>query len=222
MESNIKNNVRMKSTHDIISGIEDYSKKNYQIGIENNFLRVRQYLTLQQHLKNSKFIDISSIIQQFRMIKDSSELKLMRKSAKVCEKVQTVSREYIRSGITELDLAGEIQREITRYGSTFSYFDGYWGRTPFIIASGENLWARSDFPPVLSGVGPCISVPHGPSDRILKSNDIVVVEVATHMMKLYKIGHLCSLGGAGELRLPAVIDGGCTVFIMILDKHQQF
>jgi len=175
----IKDLVQIKSTKDIFNGIKDFDKKELLIGIEYNFLRVGQFFSVKKELKKSKFVDISSTIQELRIIKDDLEKKLIRNSAKISEKVQQIAREYLRPGITELELAGEIQREITKYGSIFSYFDGYWARTPFIIASGENLWARSDFPPVLSGVGPCNAEPHGPSNRVIKSGDIVVVDVAT-------------------------------------------
>jgi Xaa-Pro aminopeptidase len=171
--------IPIKSTREIFENVDQYDIKEYFIGIENNFLRVGLFLYLKKYLASSSFTDVSSSIQQMRMIKDDLELKCARKSAKLAEKVQDVSREYIKPGITELDLAGEIQRVITRNGSTFSYFDGYWGRTPFIVSSGENLWARSDFPPVLSGVGPYKAEPHGPSNRVINNGDIVVVDVAT-------------------------------------------
>ncbi|MHA1268402.1 MAG: M24 family metallopeptidase [Candidatus Helarchaeota archaeon] len=178
-ESHINELIKIKSTNDIFKEIIDSTEYKNNIGIEFNFLRVGQLENIKKNLKNPNFKDISQIIQDLRTIKDDLEIKLIKQSAKICEKVQKVAKEYIRPGITELDLAGEIQREITKHGSTFSYFDGYWGRTPFIIASGENLWARSDFPPVLSGVGPCSAEPHGPSNRIIKNEDIVVVDVAT-------------------------------------------
>jgi len=178
-ESKIKDIEQIRSTKDILKQIDNYNTKNYKIGIEFNFLRVGQFFNLQKELKNSDFIDIGYDIQKLRMIKDELELNNARKSAKIAEKVHTITREYLRPGISELELAGEIQKEITKNGSVFSYFDGYWGRTPFIIASGENLWARSDFPPVLSGIGPDKSEPHGPSHRLIKEGDIVVVDVAT-------------------------------------------
>ncbi|MBD3228650.1 MAG: M24 family metallopeptidase [Candidatus Lokiarchaeota archaeon] len=178
-ESQIKDLVNIHSTSEVLKSIDGFKENEYNIGIENNFLRVGLFLYLKKYLPTSNFYDVSSIIREMRMIKDDLELEYVRKSAKVNEEVQTVSREYLKEGITELDLAGEIQKVLTENGSTFSYFDGYWGRTPFIIASGENLWARSDFPPVLSGVGSSPAVPHGPSDREIKKDDIVVVDVAS-------------------------------------------
>ncbi|MHA1231682.1 MAG: M24 family metallopeptidase [Candidatus Helarchaeota archaeon] len=178
-ESHIKDVVQIKSTYNILNGIDEFETKKYNIGIEKNFMRVSQYEGLKKYLKKSVFKDIATSIQNLRMIKDELELNLVRKSAKICEKVQDVAREYIRPGISELELGAEIQHLLTKSGSTFSYFDGYWGRTPFIIASGENLWARSDFPPVLSGIGPCNAEPHGPSNRIIQEGDIVVVDIAS-------------------------------------------
>ncbi|MHA1143385.1 MAG: M24 family metallopeptidase [Candidatus Helarchaeota archaeon] len=177
-ESPIREKIILKSTRQIFDKLSELNCQN-QIGLELDSLSTSQFLRFKKVFPDSNFTNLSQPIKLQRSIKDAEELELLRKSAKVGERVQTVCREMLRPGITELDLAGEIQREITRHGSIFAYFNHYWARTPFIIASGENLWARSDFPPVLCGVGASKAEPHGPSHRVIKDGDIVVVDVAT-------------------------------------------
>ncbi|MHA1894349.1 MAG: M24 family metallopeptidase, partial [Candidatus Helarchaeota archaeon] len=149
------------------------------IGLEMDSLRARTFQILTKKLPNIEFKDVNNEILLMRSIKDKDEIEFLKKSGKIAEKVQDVSREFIKAGVSELELAGEIQKEITKHGSVFSYFNHYWARVPFIIASGENIWKRSDFPPVLSGLGSHKAVPHGPSKRIMREGDIVVVDVAT-------------------------------------------
>ncbi|NHI92541.1 MAG: aminopeptidase P family protein [Candidatus Lokiarchaeota archaeon] len=177
-ESPIKDIRKLNKSSEVYDQIKNYSNSN-SIGLEMDTLRARTYQDIMKIFPSSTLEDISNEILLLRSIKDKDELDNMRKSAKIAEKVQDVSREFIKPGISELDLAAEIQREITRYGSVFSYFNHYWSRNPFIIASGEGLWKRSDFPPVLSGLGNHKAVPYGPSGRIIKEGEIVVVDVAT-------------------------------------------
>ena len=177
-ESPIKEIISLTETKQIFRRIEAMNII-HRIGLEMGSLRAQQYLRFVKQFPNAEFVNLTPIIERLRAVKDPKEQELIRKSAKVGERVQAICREYLRAGMTELELAGEIKREITKFGSIFAYFNHYWARTPFIIASGENLWARSDFPPVLCGIGGSKAVPHGPSHRIIQNGDMVVVDVAT-------------------------------------------
>ena len=175
-ESPLKNIRKINNSNEIYDKLKSLKIKS--LGLEMDTLRARTYQILLQKFSSSDFVDLSQNILLLRSIKDNDELDCMRESAKVAEKVQEVSREFIKPGVSELDLAGAIQGEITKRGSIFSFFNHYWARNPFVLASGENIWGTTDFPPVLSGVGYHKSNPHGPSSRVIKEGDIVVVDVA--------------------------------------------
>jgi len=176
-ESPIKDIRLLNKTNDVFKAMKELGNLE-AIGVEMDSLRVRTYQALLKVFDSVKFDDLSNDILYLRSIKDKDEIEFLKKSAKVAEKVQEVSRDFIKPGVSELDLAGVIQGEITKRGSIFAFFNHYWARNPFVIASGENLWGTTDFPPVLSGVGYHKSYPHSAGDRIIKDGDIVVVDVA--------------------------------------------
>jgi len=178
-ESGIKKVLRLNSTEDVINEIKTLGLDKGKIGIEMNLVRVNQYLKLTKDLQ-AAFVDINPLFYKLRSIKDSTEIDSFKKSAKAAMKVQKACREFLRPGITELDVAAEVSREAKINGSWNPITNLFWDSNGFVLASGENLYTPGDYP-ILSGVGLSNATPRSASNRLLKEGDIFVLDFATNV-----------------------------------------
>lgn len=79
-----------------------------------NFQRVRP---------DAHLVMASQILRELRMIKDDEELALMRKAGEITTQVFGEVLDHLRPGVTELDIASEIDHLLQKYGAEGSSFD---------------------------------------------------------------------------------------------------
>ena len=108
---------------------------------------------IKQKITNLDFEDISDIIREMREIKDSYELEMIRKSTKIAEKALKRAVELAEPGITETEIAAEIEYVIRKEGAQTSFEP--------IVASGRN----SAYPHFI------------PSLKKLEKGDFVVIDL---------------------------------------------
>jgi Xaa-Pro aminopeptidase len=124
-----------------------------RIGIEMDYVPMRDMERLQKLLPGARWEPCHSIFNRLRMIKTPRELELMRDLARITDRSIKEALESVSAGDTEMDLAGAVTTNLFRYGAqNFKWL---------ILASGE----RSQFPNV------------GPTHRKLQRGDIVRLEV---------------------------------------------
>lgn len=80
-----------------------------RIGIEAGFMPLNTHRLLSQNLRDWETVDISTEIQQLRMIKDEGEIENVRKAAVLAEAGMQAAVDTIKSGATEIEtnIAGE-------------------------------------------------------------------------------------------------------------------
>ena len=127
---------------------ENLSKKIKIIGTEENDLSVAEYRKIRKYFKTASLADL----QNLRVIKDSSEVKSIGKAAGIGDATFDFILGKIKKGVTEQELAFEIEFFIKRKGANISF--------PPIVAFGANS-----------------SIPHhNTSDQRLKTNDPVLLD----------------------------------------------
>jgi len=115
---------------------------------------VAEYNALKKHLKR-RITAVGGIVEQVRQFKDAEEVAAIQKAARIAAKALSALRPYVRTGITESELAGELDFEIRKLGATNS-FD------------------------TIAAFGPNASRPHHqPGSRKLKENDSVLIDFGT-------------------------------------------
>ena len=78
-------------------------------------------------LSNPELVDVSPLVNRMRRVKTSQELALMESAAHIVDKAMASVTEQIRPGVTERDLAEEIDHQMSRAGSRVPSFDtGAW------------------------------------------------------------------------------------------------
>lgn len=105
-------------------------KNLHNIGIEKNNIRLSTYYTLLCNF-SEKIKPIQGLVEKLRSQKDEKELEFIKKAQNITDKVF----EYVLSlklwEMTELELAGEMELYMKKYGA-----EGYSFKT--IVAKGEN------------------------------------------------------------------------------------
>lgn len=131
--------------------IENYDIKN--LGIESDYLTIENFYRLKEHLQNVNLIKAEDILKKLRIIKDSEEISAIKEAQMITDKTFSHIINHIRPGVTELELASEIDCFMKKIGAEKTSFET-------IVVSGK----RS-------------SLPHGlPSSKKLQIGDTITMD----------------------------------------------
>jgi len=125
-----------------------------KIGIPFNKISAKELQELRKSLSEIDLIDISDDLNSLRLVKTSFEIKIMKESCEVTDKVMKAALDAIQEDIRENEIAGIVLREALISGASGDFI------TP-IVASG---WRSS--------------LPHGrATDKVIEKGDIVTVDI---------------------------------------------
>lgn len=148
----------MKMAESIATLLED--KRLRKIGIESEKMNVLEYLHLKG--KNIETVPTSNFVEKIRMIKNDSEVEKIKKAASITDKTFHHILNYIKSGMSEKQVANEIDRYGLEIGADGTAFET-------IVASG----IRS-------------ALPHGhASNKILKKNEMIILDFGFMVERYY-------------------------------------
>jgi Xaa-Pro aminopeptidase len=128
-----------------------------RLGFEEDTVVYGQFTSIQQSLSGIILKPTSSLIEKLRMVKDDAEISIMTEAALLADRTFEYIVQRIKPGITERQIARDIEFFMRSQGATSSSFDT-------IVASGE----RS-------------ALPHGvASDRIIQNNEFVKLDFGAY------------------------------------------
>ena len=134
----------------IIKRLRDLKIRN--VGFDS--LKASTYLKLKESSDEIMFKDAGDIIWTLRKVKTPSEISLIRKAAELTSRGMRRAAEVIEAGLSEREVAAEIEYEMRKAGSDGVSFDT-------IVSSGPNS-----------------AFPHGGcGDRVIKKDDLVIIDV---------------------------------------------
>ena len=134
----------------IIKRLRDLKIRN--VGFDS--LKASTYLKLKESSDEIMFKDAGDIIWTLRKVKTPSEISLIRKAAELTSRGMRRAAEVIEAGLSEREVAAEIEYEMRKAGSDGVSFDT-------IVSSGPNS-----------------AFPHGGcGDRVIKKGDLVIIDV---------------------------------------------
>lgn len=146
----------------IVADTRDVSEEESQnffvfcenIGFEENYITYEQYKRLKQKYRINNMVETEGIIEKQRMIKDEEEIEKIKKACEITDNCFKHLLEYIKEGMTEKEVALEIEMFFKTNGADGVSFDP-------IVASGENS-----------------SIPHWiPSNRKIKNADPILIDM---------------------------------------------
>ncbi len=100
-----------------------------RVGIEDDNLRVSEYQILRKSSK-AKLKEVAGLVEGVRVIKDSAEMKLVRKAVKITDQAFNKIKKEIKVGMTEKQVARRIDELFLELGADGAAFST-------IVANGE-------------------------------------------------------------------------------------
>lgn len=186
-----------------------------RIGMELDVLPVSFYERYRKVFPGAAISDATPLIRRVRMIKSDFELEIMRRAAIQVDRVCRRAREVIREGMTDLDLAAELEYT--------ARLDGHLGHIRMRVFNGEMIFghafsgadgavpAYTDTP--LGGVGMSPSFGQGCSGTGLVPQQPIVVDFAgsrdgylVDQTRVFALGGLPEYLLAGHRDMLAVQD----------------
>ncbi len=126
------------------------------LGFEEGNVTYQLYTKYRNHL-SVEMVPLTGVVEKLRMIKTDEEIRHIKSAADISDQAFTHILDYIRPGITEIDIANELEFSMRKLGAASSAYD-------IIIASG----LRS-------------ALPHGvASTKVVEKGDMVTLDFGAY------------------------------------------
>ena len=169
------------------------------LGVEMDVLPASMFFNLQKLFPGVNLVDCSAIIKKQRAVKSSLEIEQIQHVSDMMDKVFASVPEFLRPGMTEVELAGQLEARLRKEGHQglvrvrgFNQ-DFHYG----CLLSGPNGGVPSFFDGPLGGPGIYAAFPFGTGDRVIEKNEPVLIDYvgvkngySVDMTRLYVIGDL--------------------------------
>lgn len=127
--------------------------KNQKVLFEDQNVSAACYLKMNEVLENAEFSSGSAMLDKLRMLKNEKELDIMAKAEQICCRAFERILDFVRPGITEKQLATELEYYMKQEGGEGAAFDT-------IAISGARC-----------------SLPHGtPTEKKIEKGDFVTLD----------------------------------------------
>ena len=124
------------------------------VGFEEHYVTYAKYKNYMHTFKINNFEETEHIIEKQRMIKDKEEIELIRQACEITDACFEYLKDYIKVGLTEKQIAKEIDEFFISKGAEGNAFDT-------IVASGVNS-----------------SKPHSiPTDKVIEEGDPITIDM---------------------------------------------
>ncbi len=113
--------------------LKDYCHKKgiRSLGFEKKYVSYELYKTLKDKFKDIELIPVSGLVEELRAVKDDYEQDCLRKACAITDEVFERILKFIKPGMTEKEIALEMQYLLCKSGADDSSFD-------IIVAAGKN------------------------------------------------------------------------------------
>jgi Xaa-Pro aminopeptidase len=124
-----------------------------RLGFETAHLSHRGYAKLQAAIGGVKLTALENEIEKLRQIKDAQEVEAIETAIRTQETAFAEVRKWVRPGMTEKEVAGELDCRMRRHGAEASAFE------------------------TIAAAGPRGSLPHArPTERVIRKRDALLVD----------------------------------------------
>ena len=144
----------LEYTPPITKFVYDLLLKNkvHWLAIEKNRMSAELFLSLSE-FAGINIVPLSGIVEHLRMVKEPKEVETIKKACEISSKSFKEMLPFIKEGVTERDIAAELEYRFRKNGADKTSFDT-------ITAAGERG-----------------ALPHGmPSNRKVKAHELIVID----------------------------------------------
>lgn len=116
-----------------------------RLGFEKDHVTYSQFENYKKELE-VELAPVSGIIETLRLTKDTAELEIMRKAAKIADEAFEHIQSFIKPGVKEIEISNELEFFMRKQGATSSSFDiivasGFRSALPHGVASDKEIQA---------------------------------------------------------------------------------
>ncbi|GGE73778.1 M24 family metallopeptidase [Priestia taiwanensis] len=127
-----------------------------QLGFEQSHVTYATFKSYEESI-DTNLVPVSGVIEKLRLIKNPSEIKILKEAAEIADAAFKHILTFIRPGVTEIEVSNELEFFMRKNGATSSSFD-------IIVASGY----RS-------------ALPHGvATDKVIEQGDMVTLDFGAY------------------------------------------
>ncbi|MEK3890762.1 M24 family metallopeptidase [Bacillus sp. FSL K6-3431] len=146
-----------------------------KLGFEQDYMSYSLWNAYKEAVE-TEFVPISNLLENMRLIKSAQELSIIKEAADIADAAFKHILDFIKPGLTELEVANELEFFMRKSGAESSSFD-------IIVASGT----RS-------------ALPHGvASDKIIETGDFITMDYgALHKGYVSDITRTIAVGEPSE------------------------
>jgi Xaa-Pro dipeptidase len=152
-----------------------------RIGLELDVLPVNLYQKYRSLFPSAQFVDASPLIRRVRMVKTHYEIHILQDAAHQADKVYRRAAEVIREGMSELELAAELEHLSRLEGHQgfvrMRAFNGELGGGQVLCGPDSAAPACTNTP--LGGMGLTPAFGHGASYNRIAKGEPVLVDLAS-------------------------------------------
>ncbi len=146
----------------IVADFRDVSKSDFEnfflfcenVGFEENYVTYKQYHYLKQKYRTNNLAETDNVVEKLREVKNSEEIEKIKKACEITDNCFYHLLDFIKIGITEKEIAFEIEMFFKKNGAERLAFDT-------VVAVGENS-----------------AIPHWvPTDKAVKMADPILIDM---------------------------------------------
>jgi len=156
-------------------GYEDLVK----IGLELDVMPASTYFFFKDNLfPRVEIVDVSMVIRQVRVIKSEWEIDMMKKAAVISHKVAEAVPEFLKEGITQLDLSIELEKVARKNGHLGLIRIRGWNMDMYFghVLAGPDAAVPSYADAPTGGVGISPAFGQGPSVSPITAGQVVSID----------------------------------------------
>jgi Xaa-Pro aminopeptidase len=171
---------RLRSLRDLPAALAALGLDGGRLGLELDVLPAATYLGYGRRLEGFELADCSGALRRVRAVKSPYELERIRAACEQVSHLPEWMERHVREGMTELQLAAEIERELRLAGHQgvirFRSFNNelFYGS---VLAGPSGAVPGASETPIV-GPGPNVSVSRGASGRPIGRGEPILVDLA--------------------------------------------
>lgn len=177
-----------------------------RLGLELDVLPATLYLGYRDIFTGVEISDISTAVRLIRAVKSDHEIGLITTAAAYSDQVADSVREYLREGITEIELAGLIEARARRLGHQGIIRMRLWGSELFYghLMAGPSAAVPSYLASPTGGAAVSPAVAQGPGFRPIRRHEPILLDyVFAHQGYLSDHTRIFAIDGLSDELLQA-------------------
>ncbi len=127
---NMKVTVVQRELFSSLADLPQVGGKRIKLGFQADYLSCKVYRMLRSLLPQCLLVSTEKLVESLTVVKDDGEVAKIKKAVRITDRAFSEILDFIRPGLSELDIAAELEYRMKKGGSSTPYYQT-------IVASGK-------------------------------------------------------------------------------------